>query len=128
MEQSKILILMQADIFSTGLQVQFYEWGFTTVEIVKTYEVALQNVRQQVPSLVLMDIFPNTEKNSDYDELLKILCQIPIIFLSKTPADRSGIVASTHENLQYTWLSHPCTETDLKESIQDIFAINLPAA
>jgi DNA-binding response OmpR family regulator len=128
MKQRKILIFMQADIFSTGLQIQLHEWGFTPVEIVKTYETALQSATHQVPSLLLMDVMLHTEKNLIYDELMKRLHQIPIIFMSKKPADISKVAAPKQGNYHHKSLSLPCTETDLKVTIEDILGINIPSA
>jgi DNA-binding NtrC family response regulator len=129
MQQQKILIVMQADIFAMGLQVQLNNWGFMAVEIVKTCEAAFRSMSQQKPALVIMDqkLF-DKENNSGSHELISYLYQTPVIFMKKQLIPSGKAMEQTDENRYYWVLSNPCTETDLKLIIEDIFDISIPTS
>jgi DNA-binding NtrC family response regulator len=129
MKQLKILIIMQADIFAMGLQVQFNNWGFKNTEIVKSYEAAFTSMSQKMPALVIIDqkLF-DKENNSGSAELMTYLHQTPVIFMNKQSVTARKAVEQINENRYYWLLSNPCTETDLKLTIEDIFGISIRAA
>jgi DNA-binding response OmpR family regulator len=122
MYQQRILICMPAPIIGIGLQVQFYNWGFTQVDLVLDIEKAMESVQSHTPTLLVLDAgWPNTEQTFTLiQQVRRNNTNIPVIFLSKHDEQTLGWAAQLQWLSPYRWLSKPPHIEDVWQAVQSL--------
>lgn len=124
MNTLKVLIITDETIFSFGLRVQFQKWGFGRVDILANCNLAIQSLRRQKPSLVILDEKFMGEQECSIVELIVGFMDVPIIVLN---AENNFINASEgiHKTNKYTYLSKSCNIAKLKAAVENLLHIHV---
>jgi DNA-binding NarL/FixJ family response regulator len=79
--RKKVFIAVQGDIFKSGLTKQFGEWGFEVVELINCHTITLEEIKNQQPTLIIMDIESIQEQAELAAQILSNSHTIPVINL-----------------------------------------------
>lgn len=123
----RVLINVSEPIFSFGLRVQFESWGFAGVETAYHYDLALQRLQEQQPSLVIIDEKLLQDQGWANFQAIVGLQGIPVILLSVKAKNKKSI-EGIGKNKNYYYLSKPCQITDLKAAVESLLQTNILVA
>jgi PAS domain S-box-containing protein len=117
MIQERILIVEDDGIIATSVQRMLTEMGYATIDPVSTGEAAIDSVRINNPSLVLMDIKLAGEIDGITSaERIKEYSDVPIIYL--TAFNGESTLAKAKITAPYGYLIKPVTDRELRASIE----------
>jgi DNA-binding response OmpR family regulator len=120
-----ILIVTDEPIFSFGLRVQFQKWGFSRVEITDTSELALQSLRKQAYSLIILDKKFTAVQEYGILESIAGLMSVPIIQLSALTGRAGTTATNRNANSHHTRLPKPCQIEDLQAAVEHLLHIQV---
>ncbi len=113
---AKILIVEDELILATTLKEILESLGYTVTGIAASFEDTLDQVMQNLPDLVLMDIrLPGPRDGIDAATLLEEALQIPVLYLTGY-ADRDTL-KRVYASRPYGYLRKPVTQEELAAAI-----------
>jgi len=102
MIKSRIMIVENDWLFAKTVQEGLEERGYTVVANVAKGEVAIVQVKQKKPNLILMDVKLDGEMDGlDAAELIHNRFNIPVIFLTALPTEKVIQLAKSSESFDY---------------------------
>lgn len=116
MNKTKILIVEDETIVAFDIEIVLEKLGYEVSDSVDNYEDAIKSVKENEPTLILMDI--NLENSKDGIETAKSIQEIksiPIIYLTAFSDEKTIEKALSTNPVGY--ITKPFKESDLKTSI-----------
>lgn len=116
-KNTSILIVEDEMIIAANISLQLNHLGYTVTGIIPRAEEVLQQIRQQIPDIILMDI--NLKGDLDGIEVVKIIqneFKIPIIYLTAN-SDEVHFERAKATN-PYAFISKPFKKLDLQRAIE----------
>lgn len=117
MPANSVLIVEDEAIVALDLGVRLQELGYEVVGTAASGEQALRFVGLRVPDLILMDVrLQGTLDGIDTAELIRRLCDVPIIFLTSHSDDNT--VERAARTAPYGYLTKPFQIRELRAGIE----------
>ena len=116
-KNTSILIVEDEMIIAANISLQLNHLGYTVTGIIPRAEEVLQQIRLQIPDIILMDI--NLKGDLDGIEVVKLIqneYKIPIIYLTAN-SDEVHFERAKATN-PYAFISKPFKKLDLQRAIE----------
>ena len=116
MNNSKILIIEDKDIYATDLQNKFINWGYNTTIITSSQE-ALEKASKIKPNLVLMDFKLKYENSINLAQKINNNFDTAIVYIIDIIDDENMELIRTTK--PYGYISKTFEENQLKYKVED---------
>ncbi len=117
MDKAKILIVEDEILVARDLQLRLTEMGYTVPSVATTGMQAIQNIKAELPDIVLMDIILQGKMDGiETADIIHSEFDVPVIYLTAHGEEATFIRAK--ETFPYGYVIKPFTNDDIKRTIE----------
>ncbi len=120
MKNSRILLIEDEALVGIEIKSSLQRLGYTRTDLVKSGEEALEEVQQQTPALILMDL--NLEGNMNGIEATREIHEehgdVPVVFLTAYSSD--SIIEQIRDTEALGYVIKPIDDSDLETIVHSV--------
>ncbi len=113
----KILIIEDETIISFGYRLQLERMGFEVIGTARSSAEAEEQLREQRPDLIIMDIYLKGDKNG-LELAQEIHAQDPIPILFLTASTKPEVISAIRQLKECHYLSKPINSDSLEDVLR----------